>query len=74
MKKLLMLGTSLASIEMIEYAKSIGVYTIVTDYLEPEKSVAKLVADEYWMINTSELDILEKKMTRRRCFCCYLWC
>ena len=61
MKKLLMLGTSLASIEMIEYAKSIGVYTIVTDYLEPEKSVAKLVADEYWMINTSELDILEKK-------------
>ena len=24
------------------------------------KSVAKLVADEYWMINTSELDILEK--------------
>lgn len=56
-----MLGTSYASCEMIKYAKSIGVYTIVTDYLEPEKSVAKLIADEYWMINTSEIDILEKK-------------
>lgn len=61
MKKLLMLGTSLASIEMIKYAKSIGVYTIVTDYLPPEKSVAKLEADEYWMINTGDLDTLEKK-------------
>ena len=45
MKKLLMLGTSKASCEMIEYAKSQGVYTIVTDYLEPEKSKAKLIAD-----------------------------
>ena len=50
MKKLLMLGTSKASCEMIEYAKSQGIYTIVTDYLAPEKSKAKLIADEYWMI------------------------
>lgn len=61
MKKLLMLGTSLISKEMVEYAKSIGVYTIVTDYLEPEKSRAKLVADEYWMINVAEVDLLERK-------------
>lgn len=61
MKKLLMLGTSSISCEMVEYAKSKGVYTIVTDYLPPEKSTAKLIADEYWMINTSELDVLEKK-------------
>ena len=61
MKKLLMLGTSYASCEMIKYAKSIGVYTIVTDYLEPEQSVAKLISDEYWMINTNDLDTLEKK-------------
>lgn len=47
MKKLLMLGTSKASCEMIEYAKSQGIYTIVTDYLTPEKSKAKLIADEY---------------------------
>lgn len=61
MKKLLMLGTSYASCEMIRYAKSIGVYTIVTDYLEPEKSIAKLISDEYWMINTGDIDILEAK-------------
>lgn len=61
MEKLLMMGTGLASKEIIEYAKSQGVYTIVTDYLEPEKSTAKLVSDEYWMINTGEVDKLEEK-------------
>ena len=61
MEKLLMLGTSLASEEIVKYAKSQGVYTIVTDYLEPEKSTAKLISDEYWMISTGELDVLEKK-------------
>lgn len=38
-------------------------YTIVTDYLEPEKSTAKLVSDEYWMINTGDVDRLEEKCT-----------
>lgn len=61
MQKLLMLGTSKASCEMIEYAKSQGIYTIVTDYYEPEKSKAKLLADEYWMISTGDFDTLEKK-------------
>ena len=61
MEKLLMLGTSLGSEEIIKYAKSQGVYTIVTDYLPPEMSTAKLVSDEYWMINTCELDVLEAK-------------
>lgn len=60
-KKMLMLGTGYGSIEMIKYARKQGIYTIVTDYDEPEKSVAKLEADEYWMINTSELDLLEQK-------------
>lgn len=61
MRKLLMLGTSLLSREMVLYAKSQNIYTIVTDYLEPEKSRAKLVADEYWMINVADVDELEKK-------------
>lgn len=60
-QKLLMLGTSLLSKEMVEYAKTQGVYTIVTDYLEPEKSRAKLVSDEYWMINVADVDTLEQK-------------
>ncbi len=61
MKKLLMLGTSYASCAMVEYSKSIGVYTIVTDFELPEKSVAKLISDEYWMINTADIDALEAK-------------
>lgn len=60
-KKLLMLGTSKGTIEMLKIAKAKGIHTIVTDYLEPEKSIAKLVSDEYWMINTNDLDALEKK-------------
>lgn len=60
-KKLLMLGTSKASCEMIEYAKSQGIYTIVTDFDQPEKSPAKLIADEYWMISCGDYDALEKK-------------
>ena len=59
-EKLLMLGTCKGSIEMIKTAKKKGYYTIVTDYLEPEKSKAKLISDEYWMINTGAIDELEK--------------
>ena len=61
MKKVVMLGTSLASVEIVQTAKEIGYYTTVTHNLEPERSNAKQVADEYWMISTNELDILEKK-------------
>lgn len=56
-----MLGTSNGSCEMVRYAKSQGIYVIVTDYLEPQKSPAKLIANEYWMINTGALNELEKK-------------
>lgn len=60
-KKLLMLGTSYLSSEIVRYAKSLGIYTIVTDYLDPQDSVAKTISDEYWMINTNEVDLLEQK-------------
>lgn len=59
--KVLMLGTAKESKEIILKARELGYYTIVTDYLEPEKSRAKLVSDEYWMLSTGDLDALEKK-------------
>ena len=61
MKKLLMLGTSQGSCEMIRIARAKGIYTIVTDFDLPEKSIGKLIADEYWMINTADMDALEKR-------------
>jgi len=61
MNKILMLGTSLGSIEIVQTAKDMGYYTIVTDNLNPDHSNAKKVADEYWMISTNDLDLLEKK-------------
>lgn len=34
MKKLLILGTSTGSVQIVNYAKSIGIYTIVTDFFQ----------------------------------------
>lgn len=56
-----MLGTSNGSCAIVEYAKSQGIHTIVTDNLSPEDSLAKQLSDEYWMISTSEVDALEVK-------------
>lgn len=61
MQKLLMLGTSTGSVEIINRAKQRGVYTVTTDFLPKEKSPAKMVSDEFWMINTGDLAALEKK-------------
>ena len=61
MKKILILGTSLASVEIVQTAKNMGCYTIVTDNLPPELSIAKIEADEYWMISTDDLDGLEQR-------------
>lgn len=56
-----MLGSTALCKELVELAKSQGIYTIVTDYLDLEESPAKQAADEYWMISTAEIDILAEK-------------
>ena len=61
MIKLLILGTSLGSVEIVQTAKKMGCHTIVTDNLPPDRSYAKEVADEYWMISTNDIDLLEEK-------------
>ena len=57
-KKLLLLGTSAGSVEMVNYAKSEGAYVIVTDYLPTEKSAAKQCADQQEMISTTDIEAL----------------
>lgn len=63
MKKLLVLGGKpIGSYEIVEHAKSLGVYTIVTDYLPIDKSPAKVIADEAWNISTADVDVLKNKI------------
>ena len=61
MKKLLMMGSSFGSKEIIRKAKERGWYTIVTDNLPPERSPAKQSSDDTWMISTTDIEALEKK-------------
>lgn len=61
MKKILFLGSTKGTKQMIEYAKSQGHHTIVTDVNPVNISVPKQIADEYWMISTGDTDLVEKK-------------
>jgi carbamoylphosphate synthase large subunit len=45
---------------MVKYARSQGVHVIVTDNLPLEKSVAKQIADESWMISTADVETIVK--------------
>ena len=60
-KKLLILAGESNLVTLVERAKELGIYTIVTDYYDTEHSPAKLVADEYWNISWTDIDALEKK-------------
>lgn len=57
-KTLLVLGTSVGSVEIVKYARNEGAYVIVTDYLPLEKSEAKKYANETAMISTTDVDAL----------------
>lgn len=61
-KKLLILGGSSLMVDPVLRAKSLGVYTIVTDWHELERSPAKRVADEYWNISLMDYDQLAAKI------------
>lgn len=64
-KKLLVLGGKpIASYDIVNYAKSEGVYTIVTDNLSSEVSPAKQIADEAWNISTADVDLLVEKVKK----------
>lgn len=58
-KKLLILGGASIHCKVVEAAKALGIYTIVTDYLVD--SPAKLMADEKWMLNITDIDEIVQK-------------
>lgn len=55
-KRLLILGGSLISCEIISHARAMGVITAVTDYYPLERSPAKQMADEAYYENTSDIN------------------
>jgi biotin carboxylase len=57
-KRLLLLGTSVASVSMVRYAQQEGAYVIVTDNLTPEQSAAKQICDECADVSTHDMDAL----------------
>ena len=60
-KRLLILGATNVEIEIINEAKKLGVYTIVTDnHTDWSLAPAKYVADEAYDISWSDIDALEK--------------
>ncbi|MBQ3082291.1 MAG: hypothetical protein IJB76_00040 [Clostridia bacterium] len=62
-KRLLVLGGGTATLDLVKNAKEMGVYTIVTDYLEG--GVAKDIADETAMVSTIDLDALAALIKER---------
>lgn len=65
-KQLLVLGSNAASEYIVKYAQGCGAHVIVADYLTPEKSPAKLIADEDLLMSTADLDALELFVRERK--------
>lgn len=63
-KKLLILAGAAVHCKVVEAAKKLGVYTIVTDYLDT--SPAKEIADEKWMLNIVDVDTIVEKCRQEK--------
>lgn len=63
-KKLLLLDGSQKAVEIIEEAHKLGLNVVVTDYNSTDESPAKLVADEYFQISTSDVSAVVELIRR----------
>lgn len=59
-KRLLLLGGSRITCEIVRHARKLGVVTGVTDWYPLEKSPAKQLADEAYFENTADIDAITK--------------
>ena len=59
-KRLLILGGDARSKDIVNCAKEMGVYTIVADWYDVQRSPAKLLADEYWNQDIFQTDEVVK--------------
>lgn len=60
-KKLLILGGAAVHCKIVTTAKKMGIYTIVTDYLDKNNSPAKQLSDESWQIDLYDVDRIVEK-------------
>ena len=58
---LLLIGSGPETSFAIEYARKLGVKTILTDYLSAAQNPDKALADEHWEINIKDIDRLEEQ-------------
>lgn len=65
-KRLLILGGNNMSKEIVRKARSMGVYTIVTDWYDIERSPVKLIADAYWNESIEDYDKLSELIQENR--------
>ena len=59
-KKLLILGGVQAACDIVRKAQEMGIYTIVTDWYEENRSPAKKIADKSYMISIADIDEILK--------------
>ena len=59
-KKLLVLGSNTLMCDIVNTAKRLGVYVIVTDWNKLEVSPAKQIADEYLDVSLMDYDTLSR--------------
>ena len=65
-KKILFLGSNVGTLDMIKYAKENGAYTIVADFLPPEKSFGKQVSDDNVLISTNDIERLKEYIEKKK--------
>ena len=64
--KLLILGSDSITKHVLNYCKENNIYTIISDSRTPDISPVKLLADEYWLIDYSHIDELEKRCVENK--------
>lgn len=65
-KKLLIMGGTQISCEIVRYAKRMGVFTVVADYYTPENSPAKRIADEHFQISVTDVNAVAELIKTER--------
>ena len=63
-KTLLLIDGTVHMINILNRARELGIRTVVANFYEPDKAKAKLFADEYEVVDISDLDEMEKMMNK----------